>query len=100
MQTVSFGELEEAALTLTFGVTGPSPLKTFMPDQVRLKYSRESPGDTPWVLEYVEIFGWAVEPLGGRCAVGSTFRDASLKLPQWAVRFASGVDPAQELARS
>lgn len=102
MQTVSFGVLEEAGLTLMFGVTGASPLKTFMgepftPDQVRLRYSQDSVGEDSWRLEWVDIIGWGMEPLDGRCAVGSSFQDASLKLPAWAYAFAAGVDPIKEL---
>lgn len=102
MQTVSFGELEDAGLTLVFGVTGPSSLTTFMgepfmPDQVRLKYSQDSLGEDSWRLEWVDVIGWGTEPLGGRCAVGSSFQDAPVKLPAWAYAFAAGVDPVKEL---
>lgn len=107
MQTVSFGELQDARLVLEFPVTGAGPLRSFMgdsftPDMIRLTYGVDSIGEASWYLDEVQVSGPNEEVLPGRfepdrSTVGSPWRDAIARLPAWAWRFAAKVDPSKEL---
>lgn len=109
MRTVSFGELADVTLALEFPVTGAGPLKSFMgdvfvPDTIKLMYSVDSIGEESWYLDEVQISGPNEEVLPGgfesdRSTLGSPWKDASARLPAWAVRFAAKVDPSRELGR-
>lgn len=102
METVSFGGLEDARLTLSFGMSGASPLRTFMgdeftPDRITLSYEQECVGEDSWSLTEVSVSGPEPGPWPGRHSVGCAWRDAGAKLPAQAWLFAAGVDPSREL---